>query len=163
MDREQQPMKTILVVCTGNSCRSPMAAGWLNHKLCGRGWRAESAGLAAWEGAPAAPEAVEVMREIGVDISGHRSRPLTNEIAAAADWILTMTADQRRQIEQRFPAARGKTRLLTSFGPGPAGEVADPIGLPLDVYRHTRDEMIRGLGDFLLELAESGQWRPSED
>ena len=150
-------LKTVLVVCTGNSCRSPMAEGWLNRKLAGKGWQAESAGVAAWDGAPASPEAVAAMREIGIDISGHRSRALTRPRVAGADLILAMTEDHRREIARRFPEAAGKVFLLDSFGPGPAQDVADPVGLPEDVYRRTRDELVRALGDFLLHLAERGE------
>ncbi len=159
MGTANRQLKKVLVVCTGNSCRSPMAAGWLNQKLTGKGWMAESAGVAAGNGAPATPEAVAAMRELGIDISGHRSRALTRELAAAADLILALTADHRREIVRRFPAAAGKVHLLDSFGPGPAQDVPDPIGLPADVYRHTRDELVRALGDFVVHLAERGELR----
>ena len=157
MAESGQILKKVLVVCTGNTCRSPMAAGWLNKKLTGKGWEAESAGVAAWGGAPASPEAVVVMREIGVDISAHRSRALSRELAVAAHIILAMTEAHRREIARRFPEAAGKVHLLNSFGPGPAQDVGDPIGLPEDVYRHTRDELVRALGDFVLHLAVTGQ------
>ncbi len=151
-----QPKK-VLVVCTGNSCRSPMAAGWLRQKLAGKGWTAESAGVAAWNGATASAEAIAVMRELGIDISGHRSRALTKELVDGADVILAMTNEHRREIARRFPEAADKTHLLHAFGLGKIRDVADPIGLPEDVYRHVRDEMIAALGDFLLHLAERGE------
>lgn len=149
--------KKVLVVCTGNSCRSPMAAGWLNRKLAGKGWTAESAGTAAWNGAPASPEAIAVMREIGVDVSAHRSRLLTQELADGADVILAMTDEHRREIARRFPEAKAKTHLVAGFGLGPARDVADPIGLPEDVYRRVRDDIVTALGDFLLHLAGCGE------
>lgn len=152
-------LKKILVVCTGNTCRSPMAKGWLNHKLAGTRWVAESAGLATVNGALAAPEAVEAMQEVGVDISGHGSRRFTERAMLEADWILAMTRGHVQEIVRRFPEAEGKTRLLNSFGPGEARDVEDPIGLPLDAYRKTRDELIRALGDFVLHLVETGQLR----
>ena len=80
MEAADSPLKKVLVVCTGNTCRSPMAEGWLNLKLAGKGWKAESAGVAAWGGDSASPEAVEVMREIGIDISSHRNRALTRAL-----------------------------------------------------------------------------------
>ncbi|MGD9781210.1 MAG: low molecular weight protein arginine phosphatase [Kiritimatiellia bacterium] len=150
-------LKKVLVVCTGNSCRSPMAEGWLNKRFEGTGWTAESAGVAAWGGAPPTPEAVEAMREIGIDISAHRSRAIARQMVDEANVVLAMTEEHRREIERRFPEARGKTFLLHGFGLGEARDVADPIGYPEDVYRHTRDEMIRSLGDFLLSLAERGE------
>ncbi|HOU21152.1 MAG: low molecular weight protein arginine phosphatase [Kiritimatiellae bacterium] len=146
--------KKVLVVCTGNTCRSPMAAGWLNRKLADKGWIAESAGVAAWRGSPASPEAVEAMREIGVDISAHLSRGLTHEMVAGADIVLAATEGHRRELEQRFPDSAGKLFLLDGFGAGPAHDVPDPIGSSMDVYRHVRDVLVRALGDFLLYLAE---------
>ena len=157
METANSPLKKVLVVCTGNSCRSPMAEGWLNQKLAGKGWIAASAGVAAWGGAPPTPEAVEAMREIGVDISAHRSRALSRQMVAEANVVLAMTEEHRREIERRFPEARGKTFLLNGFGLGEARDIADPVGYPEDVYRHIRDEMIRSLGDFLLYLAERGE------
>lgn len=159
MEAANRQLKKVLVVCTGNSCRSPMAAGWLNQKLAGKGWVAESAGVAAWGGSPASPEAVGAMREIGIDISGHRSRKVSAAMVEEARIILAMTDEHRREIEQRFPEARGKTFLLHGFGLGEPRDVADPIGYPVDVYRRVRDELVQALGDFLLHLAERGELR----
>ena len=157
MAEGSQPPKKVLVVCTGNTCRSPMAEGWLNHKLAGKGWVAESAGVAAWGGDPASPEAVEVMREIGIDISAHRNRPLTRALVNEAAIILAMTDGHRREIERHFPEAAAKVRLVKSFGAAPTEDVADPFGASADVYRHVRDELVQALGDFLLYLAERGE------
>ena len=151
--------KKVLVVCTGNTCRSPMAAGWLNHKLKGKGWMAESAGVAAWGGSPASAEAIEAMQEIGIDISAHRSRALTRHLADEATLVLAMTDGHRREIARRFPAAENKTFLVHGFGPGGARDVADPMGLSVDAYRHTRDELVQALGDFLVHLAERGEMK----
>jgi protein-tyrosine-phosphatase len=150
-------LKKVLVVCTGNTCRSPMAEGWLNAKLAGKGWTAESAGVAAWDGSPASPEAVEAMREIGVDIAGHRSRGLSRGVVDGADVILAMTEGHRREIARRFPEAEQKTFLVHGFGAAPAEDVADPVGCSLDVYRKTRGELAQALGDFVLHLAERGE------
>ena len=153
------PAKKVLVVCTGNTCRSPMAAGWLNRKLKGKGWTAESAGVAAYSGGPASPEAVAAMREIGIDVSGHRSQPLTKALADEANIILAMTEGHRREIVRRYPEAKDRTHLVHGFGAGSARDVADPVGLPVEAYRHTRDELVQALGDFLLHLAETGQMK----
>ena len=159
MGTANSQLKKVLVVCTGNTCRSPMAEGWLNQKLAGKGWLAESAGVAAWGGTPASPEAIEVMREIGVDLSAHRNRSLTRALADEAAIILAMTDGHRREIERHFPEAAAKVRLVKSFGAAPAEDVADPFGASVDAYRHVRDELVQALGDFLLYLAERGELR----
>jgi protein-tyrosine-phosphatase len=105
----------------------------------------------------AAPEAVEAMREIGVDISAAPSRMFTERAMVDGQLILAMTRGHLQEIVRRFPEAEGKTRLLNSFGPGEARDVEDPIGLPLEAYRQTRDELIQALGDFLVHLAERGE------
>ena len=151
--------KKVLVVCTGNTCRSPMAEGWLNQKLAGKGWAAESAGVGAWGGSPATPEAIEAMREIGIDLSAHRSRRLQRHLADEATLILAMTEAHRQEIVRRFPDAEKKTALVHGFGLGAARDVADPVGLPVEAYRHTRDELVQALGEFLLHLAERGELR----
>ena len=159
MTAATNPLKKVLVVCTGNTCRSPMAAGWLNQKLAGKGWLAESAGVAAWGGGRASPEAVEAMREVGVDLAPHRSRALTKDMVTGARVILGMTQGHLQEIAKRFPEAEGKLNLVKGFGLGKATDVADPVGFPVDVYRHTRDELIQALGEFLLYLAENGELR----
>ena len=158
METASSQLKKVLVVCTGNTCRSPMAEGWLKAKLAGKGWTAESAGVAAWGGQPASEEAVEAMREIGIDMAGHRSQGLTRERVAEASVVLAMTEGHRSEILRRFPEAKDKTFLVHGFGLGEVRDVADPVGLPLDAYRHTRDELIQALGDFVLHLAETGQY-----
>ena len=157
MEQANSPVKKVLVVCTGNTCRSPMAEGWLNHKLAGKGWIAESAGVAAWGGGCASPEAVAVMREIGIDIASHRNQSLTRALVEEAAIILAMTDGHRREIERRFPEAKAKVRLVKSFGAAPAEDVVDPFGASADVYRRVRDELVQALGDFLLYLAERGE------
>lgn len=152
-EREQ----LILIVCTGNTCRSPMAAGWLGNKLAGKGWTVQSAGVAAWPGQPAAAGAVEAMKEIGCDITGHRTRAVEPQMVADARYILAMTAGHHRDIVARFPLAENKVFLVHGFGAREACDVSDPVGMPLETYRRTRDEIVQALGDFLLYLIENGE------
>jgi len=111
-------VKTILFVCTGNTCRSSMAAGIARKLLTDAGHsdiRVLSAGTAAVPGAPASPEAVEAMSEEAVDISGHRATPLTPELIREADLILTMTAGHKRYVLGLVPEAKNKVHVLKEF------------------------------------------------
>jgi len=139
----------ILVVCTGNSCRSPMAEGLLRDRLerfaPGR-YVVRSAGTITEEGLKASLTAVEVLREKGVDISNHRSRPLDEELVEWAHLILPMTADHLGEVDERFDAATGKVYLFSAF---PSSElqgfadIPDPMGQGSDRYREVADRIER--------------------
>ncbi len=125
---------TIVFVCTGNTCRSPMAEGLMRAELKRRGVSAVcvSAGLSAG-GEPAADNAVTVMEEVGCDITRHRSRPLTREITEAADRLVVMT-DLHRDLLLSAGVPAEKITL-------PSGGVPDPFGGNADVYRRTRNKL----------------------
>jgi protein-tyrosine-phosphatase len=134
-------MKKVLFVCTGNICRSPMAEAFFNH-LAGQKqlpMRARSAGLYPVLDF-ATQEAVIVGREYGVDLSAHRSRRLDRMMAANAGIILTMTSEQQREIERAYPTASGKTFTLLEFA-GESGDIADPYGQGLAVYRRCAQQI----------------------
>jgi protein-tyrosine-phosphatase len=149
-------MKKLIFVCTGNTCRSPMAEGLLKHLLgpeCG--WEISSAGVSAANGCPASAGALAALREKGIDLSGHRSRRLTVEMACNADRLVTMTAGHRAAVEALCPASRGKVFLLKSFGVAQcAADIYDPVGESLEVYRRVRDEIAAALPDLILHLLE---------
>lgn len=129
--------KTIVFVCTGNTCRSPMAAGLARHILDGDGDRGTlvlSAGVHALPGVPATEEAVEALAEEGIDISRHRARRLTPELAEQASLILTMTGSHKSEVLRVAPRAESKTFTLTEYT-GLSGDLTDPLGQPLAVYR----------------------------
>ena len=118
-------MERILFVCTGNTCRSPMAAGLFAKILQEKGMTGieiTSAGLGAVDGAPASAEAVEVMRRAGVDLSGHRSRRLTREMVLTADLVLTMTRRQKEAILALIPEAGEKVFTLQELAGRFAGD-----------------------------------------
>ncbi len=132
----------ILFVCTGNTCRSPMAEGLFRQLLQRRGLEgtAASAGLSAIEGQPASENALLACREVGVDLSAHRARRLTSQDMVQWDLFFPMTQTHAYILEQAgVPAAR-------IYVPEP---VADPFGGDLAVYRQCRDQLSRQLAVFL--------------
>ena len=122
----------IIFVCTGNTCRSPMAEALLRAKTDAH--MVSSAGLSVLFPAPAAENARAVMEERGLDISAHRARQLTEDMVREADLILTMTERHAALICTIFPHAHEKTKTLAAFA-GKEGNVADPFGGSPETYR----------------------------
>lgn len=106
-------------------------------------------------GTPASRFAVKAMNELGVDVSPHRSQPVTPDLVADAELLVVMTTGHRESLLERYPQAAEKIVLLKSFDPSATHEdVMDPIGLSLDVYRHVRDDIagaLWGLDRYLQE------------
>ena len=153
-------MKTILFICTGNVCRSPMAEGVFRQEVKGRGeYRAISAGLGALEGQPASPYAVQAMHELGVDISSHRSRMISTELVREADFIFGMTQSHIDTVTMLFPDAAEKTFLLREFDETLdvfEKDISDPIGGSYGVYLNCRDQIEQGIAS-MLRYIEQGQ------
>jgi tRNA threonylcarbamoyl adenosine modification protein (Sua5/YciO/YrdC/YwlC family) len=135
-------------VCTGNTCRSPLAEVLFKKKLAERlgcpveelpqrGFLVISAGLAAMMGGAAAEEAVEVAKAYGADLSGHVSRPLTPDLAAQADYLVAMTRGHLFALAGSFPATGAHPRLLSPNGE----DVSDPIGGEEAVYRECAEQI----------------------
>lgn len=136
--RSALPLRSILVLCEGNHCRSPIAEGLLRAAL--PDWiRVESAGLGALVGHPAAEEAQAVMAEAGHDLSAFRGRQLTGGIAMNADLILVMDREQKDRCERQYPSLKGRVFLLGSWLPGGAREIADPFRRSAEAYREAFD------------------------
>jgi glycine hydroxymethyltransferase len=105
--------------------------------------RVLSAGVSTYPGQPPSAHAVEVLEELGVDISQHRSKPISEKVVEEADWIIAMTRSHLDSIIYLFPRAAEKVYLLREFEPGATSlDVADPIGMGLEAYRAAR-EIIR--------------------
>ncbi|MGJ7607606.1 low molecular weight protein-tyrosine-phosphatase [Variovorax sp. LT1R20] len=126
-------MKSVLVICIGNICRSPMGEALIAAAL--PHLDVKSAGIGALVGHPADPLAHQLMAERGLDIERHRARQLTNQMCQQADLILVMDEEQRLHVNQNHPLTRGKLFRL--------GEVAR-VDIP-DPYRLGRPAFERAL------------------
>lgn len=130
----------VLFVCTGNTCRSPMAEAIARAALAQRGWthvRVDSAGTAAGWDAPASEHAIAVCAEHGLDLEGHRSQPLTAELVRWADLILVMSASHLDAVRELDGEVDDRAALLSEFGDGDGASIEDPFGGAIDPYRHT--------------------------
>lgn len=160
--------RRVLFVCTGNTCRSPMAEGLLRQLLQERGLQGEvlsvaSAGLHAQRGASAAPGAQRVMESMGIDLSGHRSRPVDEALVDQADLILAMTASHRDELRRRFPHKAAAIHTLKGYAGAEDGseDVEDPFGGDDQRYRAAAEE-IRRLLEKLLNRWEQEQKQAGE-
>ncbi len=149
----------VMFVCTGNTCRSPMAEGGLRKLLENRGIKnieVYSSGTTAASGFPATAYAIEASRIWEADITRHHSRPLTADLIERSDLILAMTPQHCYDIIRMLPEARDKIYLLKNFPErGCEGEgIADPIGGSLDMYNQTFIEIGEELGRILPEIIE---------
>ena len=134
----------VLFVCTGNTCRSPMAEAIARAAIARRGWthvRVDSAGIsAAWD-APAAENAIAAAAEHGLDLTGHRSQPLTPELVAWADLVLAMSASHLVGVRELAGEVDDKAALLTEFAGAGADAVDDPFGGSIDSYRRIHAQL----------------------
>lgn len=135
----------ILFVCTGNTCRSAMAAGIMDKIAQERELdiRIESAGIFADGNHPANDKAIEALKAYDIDLSYHRSQPVTDKVIVQCDLVLTMT-EAHKQFLARLAA--GKVYTLSEYV-GEEGDIADPIYGTLDTYKAVAEELYR-----LLEL-----------
>lgn len=144
------PFCRLMLVCTGNICRSPMAQRFLQERLKDvEGFTVASSGIGALEGEPADKNAVLVMQERGLDLAGHSGRQFDLDLARGFDLILVMEDSQQRWIEQRMPVLRGRVKRL---GHWLDLEVPDPYGLSVEAFRETRNLIERAVDSWAERL-----------
>lgn len=135
---ESDIMFKVLVVCTGNICRSPMAAGLLHHCLpdsLQTTIAVGSAGTHALHGLQAEANAIKAMNRIGIDITGHRARQITREIAHGSDLILTMEAAHSQHVKGLLKLQQNPPQRISEFNPKvPPQDIADPYGGPVEAF-----------------------------
>src|SRR6478609_1224026 len=141
----------ILIVCTGNICRSPMAQGLLAHALSAqpeplRSLKVISAGVAAHTGEPISENSVTALKKVGIDISHLHSQGLNQDMLNRALVVFGMTESHRAIIRQRARPAPENLHLFREFLPHTAApEIGDPYGGPLKLYEAARDEMVEAI------------------
>lgn len=142
-------MDHIIFICTGNTCRSPMAEG-LFRAHGGEeqtGLAAASAGLFTQDGLPASDNAVTAAKELGADISAHRSRMLTHDMAQSARYLVCMTGAHYDRVCELFPDCADKVFTLTQR------DVSDPFGGDLETYRRAAAEIDEGVRSIIGRLS----------
>ena len=148
----------ILTVCTANICRSPMAEVLLQHALRGqpeplKSLKVYSAGVAANSGERVSENSVHALKKVGLDLSGHKSQPLTHQLVNDALAIFCMTESHRAMIELSIDPPPQNVFLFREFMPREAGqEIADPYGGSLKQYEASRDEMVEAIPSLIAFL-----------
>ncbi|GLH71206.1 protein-tyrosine-phosphatase [Geothrix rubra] len=144
-------IRSVLVLCEANHCRAPIAEGLLRAAL-GPSVRVASAGLNALVDMPPDPEGVRIMREEGHDISGHRGRQFTPDLAREVDLILVMDSRQKEWCTQLAPSARGRIFLLGHWLSTPPQDIADPFCQGPDVFRQIYKDIQRSVSAWVPHL-----------
>jgi protein-tyrosine phosphatase len=142
----------VLFICIGNICRSPIAEGLFKQALPEKA--VFSAGLSAMVGDPADPLSIQLMLEHGIDIREHRARSLSGWMISETDLIVTMDQDQKRFIEQRYPASKGK---VVRIGEDGSYDVPDPYLQGLPVFRHSFSLIAQGIDQLAKQIARESK------
>lgn len=156
-------IRRVLIVCSGNTCRSPMAAALLKHLWQKSNPNDEleviSAGTSAYPGQDASEHAVTAMRRWEIDLSQHRSRMVDDQVLADVDLVLTMTKRHKDHILSLRPDYAGRVFTLSEYA-GHEGDVADPFGGALPLYEETASHFAEQLQVVVDRIQREG--RPTQ-
>lgn len=148
----------VLFVCSGNTCRSPMAAylgaALAQKKYPGKNFRFDSCGIATSDGYPPSENSVLALAEAGIDMEDHRSQRFQHYLFALADYVVCMTDLQKKAILREYPGEEKKVFVIGELS-GTGKDVPDPYGKSLDFYRKTRDVLISEISAVLDRLADT--------
>ena len=148
--------KKLLFVCTGNTCRSPLAKVLTAATLAKANisaWIVDSAGLSALPGQSASGDALAVSGDFGLDLSLHQSKPLSEKLLVEADLVLVMTRNHKQALLAGMPQHAGKVHTLKEFVDD-SGDVADPFGGGLEEYRQAAQELERLIARLVEKMKE---------
>ncbi|PEX88660.1 low molecular weight protein arginine phosphatase [Bacillus cereus] len=146
-------MKRVLFVCTGNTCRSPMAEALLRHHGEGK-FEVQSAGVFAYPGSDASVYAKEALIEKGISIN-HASKQINETLLDWADIVVTMTENHKEIVRGHYPNIEQKVYTLYGVAEGVSKDISDPFGGSLSIYKETLKEM-EGLVQTLLKKHSEG-------
>ncbi|MGB3288405.1 MAG: low molecular weight protein-tyrosine-phosphatase [Burkholderiaceae bacterium] len=147
-------MHSILLVCVGNICRSPLAEALLRQHFPDKA--VHSAGLAALVGQPADSTAQDIAHIHGLDLSAHRARQLTQDMCTRADLILVMESGHQRELAARYPLARGKIRRLGEQPGGQDFDVVDPYQKSREAFEQAHAAIERGVDHWVQRIRQIG-------
>ena len=151
----------VIVVCTANICRSPMGEKLLRHALAAepeplRSLQVVSAGIAAARGQPATDNSVAALKKVGIDLTGHASQPLTQELLDRALAVFCMTESHRSMIELHFDRVPKNLHLFREFiGRDGTAEIPDPFGGNYREYEACRDSMVEAIPSLVQHLRQA--------
>jgi len=154
--------KSVLFVCTGNTCRSPMAEGLFRKALgARRDFEVGSAGIAAYPGDSPNPETVKLLAGRGINLDGFKSQPVSPEVLEQATHVFAMTSGHLEALENLFPDYADKFYLVCEFvdipGRGVAADVPDPIGMGRKAYEETAVTLDQAIPTLLAFIDQTWQ------